>query len=107
MSDPAVPQRAAAPVDTATLDTTASPGVHCLQQTLPEVMAAGADHPCPADSTAATDQQQRLPAEQMATPVEKSTSENRQQTAEQPVTTTLQPPQVETEDQLQSVAAIR
>jgi len=47
-------------------------------------------------------QQQRLPGEQMATPVQKSTSENRQQTAEQPVTTTLQHSQVETEDQCQS-----
>ena len=97
----------AAPPDTARLDATASADVLCLQQALPEATAEGAGHPCPADSTAATDQQQRLPEEPMATSVQQSTSEDRQQTAEQPVTTTLQPPQVETEDQLQSVAAIR
>ena len=96
--DPAVPQRAAAPPDTATLDTTASAGVHSLQQALPEATAAGEDHPCPADSTAATDQQQRLP-EEPTTTVQQSASEDRQQTAEQPVTTTLQQAQVETEDQ--------
>lgn len=99
--DPAVPQRAAAPPDTATLDTTASAGVHSLQQAFLEATAAGEDHPCPADSTAATDQQQRLP-EEPTTTAQQSTSEDRQQTAEQPVTTTLQQAQVETEDQFQS-----
>ena len=97
MPDPAVPQRAAAPPDTATLDTTASAGVHSLQQAFLEATAAGEDHPCPADSTAATDQQQRLP-EEPTTTAQQSTSEDRQQTAEQPVTTTLQQAQVETED---------
>ena len=101
MPDPAVPQRAAAPPDTATLDTTASAGVHSLQQAFLEATAAGEDHPCPADSTAATDQQQRLP-EEPTTTAQQSTSEDRLQTAEQPVTTTLQQAQVETEDQFQS-----
>ena len=101
MPDPAVPQRAATPPDTATLDTTASAGVHSLQQAFLEATAAGEDHPCPADSTAATDQQQRLP-EEPTTTAQQSTSEDRQQTAEQPVTTTLQQAQVETEDQFQS-----
>ena len=99
--DPAVPQRAVAPPDTATPNTTASTGVHSLQQALPEATAAGEDHPCPADSTAATAQQQRLP-EEPTTTAQQSTSEDRQQTAEQPVTTTLQQAQVETEDQFQS-----